>query len=225
MPWNVVSAVKLTHTMSPLEESVSELAAAKAGLGSKKVHSFVVLLKSHTRTRLSDAISSANTVSVALTVTVGVVTAASTVKLVLAVTDDVPLPMVTSNALLPTESCGTKKVAVKSPSESVDGLGTGRADTPPKVRADMDTKPGNPVPVATAVEPEGPLEDSTTMDAPGTLWVAVLLADALPSVVDDAVMVLVDGILAVVGTVKEPVKVPVLLALTVATVGEELVLT
>ena len=83
--------------MSPLVDSVSVLAAANAGLGSKNDHDWSALLKSQTRTRLSEAISSANTSSVLLVVVTGTAAVETTVKLVVAVV----LPAVASNAWEP----------------------------------------------------------------------------------------------------------------------------
>ena len=152
--------------MSPLEDSVSVLAAANAGLGSKKDQDWSALLKSQTRTRLSLlAITSANTVSVSSVVTTGTAAAAVTVKLVVAVTD----PAVASNAWEPVPICGTKAFAVNVPSTSVDGAGDGRAETVAMFKDVKDTNPGKPLPVTVMVSPIAALVGDTVIVAADTL--------------------------------------------------------
>jgi hypothetical protein len=89
----------------------------------------------------------------------------------------------------------------------------------------IEAKPGKPVPLTVTFVPAEALAWDTLTVADGTLWLAV----AVPAVpllpVPLAVTRLVEGIVAVVGTVKLPLMLPELSALAVATAGEEVSLT
>jgi hypothetical protein len=89
----------------------------------------------------------------------------------------------------------------------------------------MDTNPGKPVPVTVAIVPETPLTGETETVAPGTLWVTVLLRAVPDEPVPEALTSLLDGMRAVVGTVNVPDTLPLPVAVTVATVKVEVVLT
>jgi len=88
----------------------------------------------------------------------------------------------------------------------VDGAGLGKASTPPMVMDVAVEKPGNPSPLTVIWVPEDALVSSRVMAAPGTAWEA----DPVGAFVDEDVTntVLVEGMLALVGTVRVAVKLP-----------------
>jgi hypothetical protein len=99
--------------------------------------------------------------------------------------------------LAPEGSCGTMKEAVKLPLRSVAGAGSGKTETTPKDSTELVVKPGKLVPVTVTWLPATPLLGLTVMDALGTEWLLVALAEK-PNTV--AVTVLVDGMIAPLGT-------------------------
>ena len=123
------------------------LAAAKAGRGSKKLHSLVTLLKFHTRTRLSTSISglkpttgstTGGGVGVGVGVGVGEIKDVETVKEV----KDKRLLATATTTWWPVGRSGTKTLLVKVPSLSVVGPGKGMTGIFPMVREETGTKAG-----------------------------------------------------------------------------------
>ena len=109
---------------------------------------------------------------------------------------------------------GRISVAVKVPFPSVAGAGNGRAPTPPIVIDDTDANPGKLFPVTTSKKPGWAEVGLIDTDAPGTVWVVLVLA-ASPDIA--AVTLFEDGIFALNGTLKVTLKSPVSSGATLAT--------
>lgn len=187
---------------------------AKAGRGSKKDHTLVALSKVHTRNRLSEVNSGSNATAGGIKGTgvgVGVLVGAGACpdsKTVNKTTAVMP-PAFASSVVLPAGRLGTRMATAKPPLASVLGAGRGRTWAGPMEREVIGEKGAKFVPAAVINPPGEPRAGIASIDAAGTVWVAVA---GLSRTI--AVTVFVEGISAVTGTTKVLVKVPVLSAVT-----------
>lgn len=116
-------------------------------------------------------------------------------------------PAVAITATGPGSMAGIRIVAVNEPSPIVFGAGEGSTASPPRVSAVTVMYPAKPVPVMMRLEPTAAVGADRLSDAPDTLCCA-LAVRATALAVSVAVIVLVDGIGAVSGTVIGAVKLP-----------------
>jgi len=186
------------------------LAAAKAGRGSKKVHTLVALSKFHTRNRLSETNSGSNAtaggtkgtgVGVGVLVGTGAGPESRTVNKTMAVMP----PALTEMVALPVGMLGTRMLMSKLPTAFVLGAGKGRTWAGLTVRDVTGAKGAKFLPATVIVAPGEPIAGIGSRYAAGIEWLAVEEAGLSKTM---AVTVLVDGISAVTGTSKVVVKAP-----------------
>ena len=148
------------------------MAAAKAGRGSKKVHTLVALSKLHTRNRLSEINSGSKAtaggtegVGVGVGVLVGANTGSHTVNSVTAVTPPALAMMVVSPAAKP----GTRIKTLKPPALSVKRAGEGMIGRAPMVMEVRGAKGGKLVPDTAMTAPGEPTAGTSARVAEGTV--------------------------------------------------------
>ena len=157
------------------------LAAAIAGLGSKKVHSFRELSKCQTRTRFpadiigSNAASTStagNGVGVGVGPGVGVDAGNNTESATQKPNSRSLSATVASTRWRPSAKVGTATGNENVPYSLETGAVSGKTEVPPMVSEVIVVKAKKPDPLTNTVEPEGPLLGTTSIDPPGTACVA-----------------------------------------------------